>query len=125
MSAKPKAPKGCFWKGGVLWGRVRLTGQPARKWSLNTADPETARVRRMADVGVLDLVGLKRRLAASPALTANELTFVLNAIDAQVIALRRGGGDLNGYPIPGPIGGRKKLKRTGPKVGPLTCKNAT
>ncbi len=45
---KRKAPSGCFWKGGTLYGRVRLKGAKPVKWSLQTSDPAVARERREA-----------------------------------------------------------------------------
>ncbi len=42
---KRTAPPGCFWKGNTLYGRVRLKGASARKFSLQTDDPEVARER--------------------------------------------------------------------------------
>jgi len=42
--SKRKAPKGCFWRGGVLWGRVQVKGGDVR-WSLRTNDPEVAKRR--------------------------------------------------------------------------------
>ena len=43
--SKRKAPKGTFWRGGVLWGRIQ-TGGSDHKWSLRTDDTETAKRRR-------------------------------------------------------------------------------
>jgi integrase/recombinase XerD len=40
--SKRKAPPGTYWRDGVLWGRVRLTGKPAFQQSLNTDDPKIA-----------------------------------------------------------------------------------
>lgn len=42
---KRKAPKGTFWRGSVLWGRIQ-TGGNDYKWSLRTDDPEVAQRRR-------------------------------------------------------------------------------
>jgi integrase/recombinase XerD len=42
-----KAPKGCFWRDGVLWGRAKVKGRD-RKWSLRTDDPKLAKERRAA-----------------------------------------------------------------------------
>jgi integrase/recombinase XerD len=46
--AKPKAPDGCFWRGGTLYGRVQTGGQDI-KWSLRTDDPKVAASRRKAE----------------------------------------------------------------------------
>jgi integrase/recombinase XerD len=40
--AKRKAPVGCFWRRGTIWGRVQIRGKDI-KWSLHTSDPEVAR----------------------------------------------------------------------------------
>ena len=45
MSKQPKAPKGCYWREGTLWGRIQAGGRDYR-WSLRTDDPKTARERR-------------------------------------------------------------------------------
>lgn len=45
---KRKAPKGCFWRNGTLYGRVQ-TGGVDVKWSLRTDDPAIARSRRKAE----------------------------------------------------------------------------
>jgi integrase/recombinase XerD len=42
---KRKAPKGCFWRGNTLWGRLQTAGGDV-KWSLRTDDPQVAKVRR-------------------------------------------------------------------------------
>ncbi len=42
---KRKAPKGCFWRGNTLWGRIQ-TGGGDIKWSLRTDDPAVAERRR-------------------------------------------------------------------------------
>src|SRR5262249_57842933 len=42
---KRKAPKGTFWRGGVLWGRTQVKGQDI-KWSLRTDDTAVAQRRR-------------------------------------------------------------------------------
>jgi integrase/recombinase XerD len=42
--SKRKAPKGCFWRGQVLWGRIQAGGRDI-KWSLRTNDPTTAKRR--------------------------------------------------------------------------------
>ncbi|MGM5020218.1 tyrosine-type recombinase/integrase [Tardiphaga sp. 367_B4_N1_1] len=46
--SKRKAPPGCFWRNGVLYGRVQ-TGGGDVKWSLRTDDPAIARSRRKAE----------------------------------------------------------------------------
>lgn len=46
--ARRKAPKGCFWRGGTLYGRIQTSGGDI-KWSLRTDDPAVARVRRKAE----------------------------------------------------------------------------
>src|SRR5581483_470916 len=45
VSKQPKAPKGCYWREGTLWGRIQAGGRDYR-WSLRTDDPKTARERR-------------------------------------------------------------------------------
>jgi integrase/recombinase XerD len=42
MSKNRKPPAGTYWRNGVLWGRVRLTGKPAFQRSLDTDDPKIA-----------------------------------------------------------------------------------
>lgn len=42
---KRKAPKGCFWRGNTLWGRIQANGTDV-KWSLRTDDPALAKSRR-------------------------------------------------------------------------------
>lgn len=42
---KRKAPKGCFWRGNILWGRLQTDGGDV-KWSLRTNDPKIAAERR-------------------------------------------------------------------------------
>lgn len=44
----PKAPTGCFWREGVLYGRIQ-TGGGDIKWSLRTDDPKVAATRRAAE----------------------------------------------------------------------------
>lgn len=46
--AKRKAPKGCFWRGNTLYGRLQTKGGDI-KWSLRTDDPAVARSRRDAE----------------------------------------------------------------------------
>jgi integrase/recombinase XerD len=45
---RPKAPAGCFWREGVLYGRIQ-TGGADIKWSLRTDDPGVAKTRRAAE----------------------------------------------------------------------------
>lgn len=45
---KRKAPPGCFWRDGTLYGRVQTGGQDI-KWSLRTDDPVVAASRRKAE----------------------------------------------------------------------------
>lgn len=46
--SKRKAPKGCFWRGATLWGRIQVKGRDI-KWSLRTDDHETAKRRRKTE----------------------------------------------------------------------------
>lgn len=46
--AQRKAPKGCFWRRGTLYGRIQ-TGGGDIKWSLRTDDPKVAASRRQAE----------------------------------------------------------------------------
>jgi integrase/recombinase XerD len=45
VAKKAKAPAGCFWKGDVLYGRVKVKGRSI-KWSLRTGDVKLAKRRR-------------------------------------------------------------------------------
>lgn len=45
---KRKAPAGCFWRDGILYGRIQ-TGGGDIKWSLRTDDPVVAASRRKAE----------------------------------------------------------------------------
>lgn len=45
MGKKRKAPKGCFWKDGVLYG-AKMHNRIRIQWSLNTDNPAIARKRR-------------------------------------------------------------------------------
>lgn len=45
---KRKAPKGCFWRGNTLWGRIQAGGGDI-KWSLRTDDPAIAERRRKVE----------------------------------------------------------------------------
>lgn len=49
MGTKRKAPKGCFWKDGSLWGAKMVNGIQVR-WPLDTDDPKVAKQRREATV---------------------------------------------------------------------------
>jgi dienelactone hydrolase len=49
MSKQRKAPKGCYWRDGVLYGRIQVTGGPDIRWSLRTDDPKIAASRRKAE----------------------------------------------------------------------------
>ena len=42
-----KAPAGCYWREGVLWGRAKVKGKDIR-WSLHTDDTKLAAQRRAA-----------------------------------------------------------------------------
>lgn len=56
MPKQRKAPKNTFWRGGVLWGRVKVKGRDS-KWSLRTSDPVIAAERVKAE--------RKRQIAAA------------------------------------------------------------
>lgn len=43
-----KAPKGCFWRNGTLYGRIQTSGGDI-KWSLRTDDPKVAASRRKTE----------------------------------------------------------------------------
>jgi integrase/recombinase XerD len=45
--ARAKPPAGCYWREGVLWGRIKVKGREIR-WSLRTSDPKVAAQRRAA-----------------------------------------------------------------------------
>jgi integrase/recombinase XerD len=45
VSKRPKAPKGCYWREGTLWGRIQAGGRDYR-WTLRTDDPKVASKRR-------------------------------------------------------------------------------
>lgn len=45
MSGRPRAPKGCYWRGNTLWGRAHVKGREYR-WSLDTDDAKIAKARR-------------------------------------------------------------------------------
>lgn len=47
MPGRPKAPRGCYWRGKTLWGRVFAAGREHR-WSLDTNDAKVAKARRAA-----------------------------------------------------------------------------
>ena len=44
MGEKPKAPKGCYWRGEILWGRFEVSGTEVRR-SLHTDDEKIAEGR--------------------------------------------------------------------------------
>lgn len=48
MPKRKRAPKGCFWRDGILYGRIQ-TGGADVKWSLRTDDPDVAKSRRAAE----------------------------------------------------------------------------
>lgn len=48
MPKQHKAPKGCFWRNGTLYGRIQTAGGDI-KWSLRTSDPKVAASRRAAE----------------------------------------------------------------------------
>jgi integrase/recombinase XerD len=49
MGKKRKAPQGCFWKDGVLWGAKMVNGINVR-WPLGTDNPKIAKQRRQETV---------------------------------------------------------------------------
>jgi integrase/recombinase XerD len=59
---KRKAPPGCYWRGKILWGEVKIKGQRIR-WSLGTDDPAVAKARRQAgkERALADVHGDARR----------------------------------------------------------------
>jgi integrase/recombinase XerD len=44
-----KAPPGCYWRDGVLYGRIQRAGGKDVRWSLRTDDPAIAKRRRKAE----------------------------------------------------------------------------
>jgi len=62
MSKQRKPPAGCYWRGNILWGCVKVRGQRIR-WSLETDDPAIAKARRQAgrERAIADLHGDARR----------------------------------------------------------------
>ncbi len=52
MPAKRRAPPGCYWREGVLWGRAKVKGVE-RRWSLHTDDSKVAKERRNQGKGRL------------------------------------------------------------------------
>lgn len=63
MSArKAKAPAGCFWRGDVIYGRVKVRGR-SFYWSLHTSDPKVAAERRQAgkERAIADVYGDAKR----------------------------------------------------------------
>jgi hypothetical protein len=75
-----KAPPGCYWRGGVLWGRQRLLGK-LRRWSLATDNPAIAADRRRAATLAFDADALKRKLRRFR-LSAEERDYLFHLIDA-------------------------------------------
>lgn len=57
MPKQPKAPKGCYWREGTLWGRIQTGGGDIR-WSLRTDNPKIASERRKKERG--RVVGAQR-----------------------------------------------------------------
>ena len=57
-----KAPAGCYWRGNILWGGVKVRGHRVR-WSLGTDDPAIAKARRQAgkERALADVHGDARR----------------------------------------------------------------
>jgi integrase/recombinase XerD len=49
MPKQPKAPKGCYWRDGVLYGRIQVTRGQDIRWSLRTDNPKVAAERRKAE----------------------------------------------------------------------------
>jgi integrase/recombinase XerD len=47
MAEKRKAPKGCYWRGSSLWGRITVQGREIR-FSLRTDDAKVAEGRLKA-----------------------------------------------------------------------------
>jgi len=62
MPTKRKAPPGCYWRGKILWGEVKVRGRRFR-WSLETDDPAIAKARRQAGKAraIADVHGDARR----------------------------------------------------------------
>jgi hypothetical protein len=87
MIRRPKAPPGCYWRGPVLWGRVKIAGCRTA-WSLHTADPEVASLRREARARTLrdpaDAEDAKRRILAGETLTSKQTDLVLTALDLAI-----------------------------------------
>ena len=46
--AERRAPPNCYWRGGLLWGRIKVAGQEHR-WSLRTRDGTVAKRRVKAE----------------------------------------------------------------------------
>jgi integrase/recombinase XerD len=67
MATKRKAPKGCFWHKGSLWGAAMVNGVRVR-WPLETDNPKIASQRREASVDNaiarrFEKLGLAHRIA--------------------------------------------------------------
>jgi hypothetical protein len=77
-------PRGCYWRGNTLWGRIKFGGKRIA-WSLNTADPAEATSRFEARVKTLrDPVGAdeaRRRLIAGERLTPEQAELAAAALD--------------------------------------------
>jgi hypothetical protein len=90
----PKAPAGCYWRGNVLWGHLKVRGKKYA-WSLHTDDPATASLRREARARTLreppGLEDTKRRVMAGETLTFEQLDLVLKGIDLAFERLGLGG----------------------------------
>lgn len=72
---KPKAPAGCYWRGNVLWGRIKVRGRTVR-WSLETDNPAIAKTRREA--------GKQRLIAARHGEVDRSFEEVFAAWDRQI-----------------------------------------
>ena len=90
VEGRPRPPRGCYWRGNVLWGAASVYGK-RYAWTLSTDDPKLASERREARVKTLrDPSGAedaKRRLRAGERLTKDQIAFVVTAID---FTLQRG-----------------------------------
>jgi integrase/recombinase XerD len=84
--SKRKAPAGCFWRGGILYGRVQTGGQDI-KWSLRTDDPVIAASRRKAErarVVASQRYGDHRRTFAEAMESWGK--FIVNEVSAKTMA---------------------------------------
>lgn len=64
--SRPKPPRGCFWRGNILWGQARVAGRLIR-WSLHTDDLAVAEVRRRTHRNQLAAEAAFQQRRASPA----------------------------------------------------------